>query len=298
MLIADAPRFRSAGFGTGVSPWTYLLNQAVMIGTYLKLSIWPHPLVLDYGRTQPIALRRRCRTWCWSSCCSRWWQWHGYAGAASLAYLGLWFFLTLAPSSSVVPIATEVGAERRMHLALAAVMAAIVLGARAAAARWPADSWLRRPGVAPGAVAVVALLLVATPRRATASTRSGRPVGRRARPADPTGARTTTWRSRCAPAGRSEEAMAHYRAAMADEPAAHYAVGFELGRAGRFDEAERELAEYMARAPEGELVPSASFLRGQALVRLGGRRTPSSPSARRSGWRLATPTRASRWPTC
>ena len=55
-LIVDAPRSRSAGFGTGISPGTYLLNQAVMIGTYLKLSIWPHPLVLDYGRTQPIAL--------------------------------------------------------------------------------------------------------------------------------------------------------------------------------------------------------------------------------------------------
>ena len=34
-----------------------------------------------------------------------------------LGFLGAWFFLTLAPTSSVMPIATEVGAERRMYLA-------------------------------------------------------------------------------------------------------------------------------------------------------------------------------------
>ena len=219
-------------------------------------------------------------------------------GRRGLAYLGLWFFLTLAPSSSVVPIATEVGAERRMHLALAAVMAAIVLGARAAAAaRWPAGSWVRRlawPGVA-----------VASWPVADRDDRGTQP-----RFADPIGlwegvlARRSHGRAHynlaiaLRAAGRTEEAMTHYRAAMADEPAAHYAVGFELGRAGRIDEAERELAEYVARAPDGELVPRASFFRGQALVRLGAPATPSSPSARRSGWRPAIPTCASRWRTC
>ena len=269
ILIADAPRFRSAGFGTGISPWTYLLNQAVMIGTYVKLSIWPHPLVLDYGRTQPIAIATALPyvvlvVVLLALVAMAWLR-----GRRGLAFLGLWFFLTLAPSSSVVPIATEVGAERRMHLALAAVMAAIVLGARAAAARWPAGSWLRRPGVAQSAVAVVALLLIATT------------AARNREYADPIDlwegvlARRSHGRAHynlaiaLRAAGRSEEAMSHYRAAIADEPAAHYAVGFELGRAGRFDEAERELAEYVARAPDGELVPRATFLRGQALVRLG-----------------------------
>jgi protein O-mannosyl-transferase len=42
--------------------------------------------------------------------------------------LGAWFFLILAPSSSIVPIATEVAAEHRMYLPLAAVAAAVVLG--------------------------------------------------------------------------------------------------------------------------------------------------------------------------
>ena len=39
------------------------------------------------------------------------------------AFLGAWFFLILAPSSSVLPIVTEVAAEHRMYLPLAAVIA-------------------------------------------------------------------------------------------------------------------------------------------------------------------------------
>ena len=34
-----------------------------------------------------------------------------------VGFLGAWCFITLAPTSSIVPIATEVGAERRMYLA-------------------------------------------------------------------------------------------------------------------------------------------------------------------------------------
>lgn len=269
ILNAGGPRFRSAGFGTGISPWTYLLNQAVMIVTYLKLSIWPHPLVLDYGRTQPIAL---AAAWPFGAVVvgllglvvAAWLR-----GRRDAAYLGLWFFLTLAPSSSIVPIATEVGAERRMHLALAAVIAALVMSARAVAARWPAGSWIRRPSVGAAAIALVATLL------------SGTTMARNREYLDP----IALWQGVIArhdhgrahynlgtvltAAGRTEEAMAHFRAAADDEPAAHYALGFGLGRSGQYRDAERELAEYITRLPDGELVPDASLLRGQALVNLG-----------------------------
>jgi protein O-mannosyl-transferase len=39
-----------------------------------------------------------------------------------LGFVGGWFFLILAPSSSFLPLATEVAAERRMYLPLAAVV--------------------------------------------------------------------------------------------------------------------------------------------------------------------------------
>jgi hypothetical protein len=56
VLVAPGPRWRSAGFSSGVTPWTYLLNQPGLILTYLKLVLWPAPLVLDYGRTWPTTL--------------------------------------------------------------------------------------------------------------------------------------------------------------------------------------------------------------------------------------------------
>src|SRR6185503_9856450 len=43
-LVWSGPRFRSAGFSSGVSPWLYLLNQAQMIVRYIRLSIWPSGL--------------------------------------------------------------------------------------------------------------------------------------------------------------------------------------------------------------------------------------------------------------
>ena len=46
-----------------------------------------------------------------------------------LAFAGSWFFLLLAPSSSIVPIRTELAAERRIYLALAAIVVLAVVGA-------------------------------------------------------------------------------------------------------------------------------------------------------------------------
>jgi tetratricopeptide (TPR) repeat protein len=55
-----------------------------------------------------------------------------------LGYLGAWFFVALAPTSSIIPIATEVGAERRMYLPLMAlaVLTVIAVARAVGAARW------------------------------------------------------------------------------------------------------------------------------------------------------------------
>ncbi len=116
----------AAGFGLGVSWWTYLLKQAEALVLYLQLCFWPHPLVLDYGTAvaqEPADV---------------WWQ--GLLVLALLAgtvwaivrrpavgFLGACFFLILAPSSSVVPLVTQTMAEHRMYLPLAAVIALVVL---------------------------------------------------------------------------------------------------------------------------------------------------------------------------
>jgi Flp pilus assembly protein TadD len=225
--------------------------------------------VLDYGRTHPIAFITALPyavpvVGLLGVVAAAW-----IRGRRDLAYLGAWFFLTLAPSSSIVPIATEVGAERRVHLALAAVIVAVVLGVRAAAARWRADSWIRGTSVAAGAITLVAAGLIAQTMARNRDYLDPVALWQGVLEHQPHGRAHYNLAIALRAAGRADEAMAHYREAAAEEPAAHYAIGFELGRLGRFDEAERELATYVARSPDGELVPRALLLRGQALVRLG-----------------------------
>ena len=125
----------SAGFGGGIGAIAYALNQAPLILTYLKLAIVPFPLVLDYGPAVPAASPSN-----WAALgmvvlmvagvLALWWR------SRPLAFLGSWFFVTLAPSSSVVPVFTEVGAERRVYLALAAVVVLAVAGMRLLAQRY------------------------------------------------------------------------------------------------------------------------------------------------------------------
>lgn len=54
--LVTAPRAGSAGFATGVSAWTYLLNQSAMIARYLRLAVWPSDLVINYGPPVSYAL--------------------------------------------------------------------------------------------------------------------------------------------------------------------------------------------------------------------------------------------------
>src|SRR6185503_13039594 len=44
------------------------------------------------------------------------------------AMLGVWFFAILAPTSSFLPLPTEIASERRMYLPLIAIVVLVVLG--------------------------------------------------------------------------------------------------------------------------------------------------------------------------
>jgi tetratricopeptide (TPR) repeat protein len=115
----------SAGFGLGMTAWQYARTQLGSIVHYLRLAFWPSPLVLDYGalvassaaEVVPYALVVLLLV------------------AATIAalvlrprwgFLGAWFFVILAPSSSIVPLATQTAAEHRMYLPLLAVVAMVV----------------------------------------------------------------------------------------------------------------------------------------------------------------------------
>ena len=123
-------RDRPSARRPAVGAWTYLLNQAQMIGRYLRLSVWPArsssttdcPARCASATSLPQALRAGGARWRAPASRSSAGRGSGFSAAA--------FFLTLAPTSSVVPIASEVGAERRMYLPFAALATLAVVGGR------------------------------------------------------------------------------------------------------------------------------------------------------------------------
>lgn len=107
--------------GAAVSWWVYALNETGIVLNYLKLAAWPHPLVFDYGigryvgslamtgpSTLAIVALLGVIGWWWNS-------------SKLIGFAAGMFFLLLAPTSSVLPIATQPMAESRMYLPLAAV---------------------------------------------------------------------------------------------------------------------------------------------------------------------------------
>ena len=128
-------RAGTVGFGLGLSWYEYLATQGWAITRYLRLLLWPQGLTLDYG-TRPVLDARALIGWlvlatmaagtlvAWRTPHRRW-----------IGFLGAALFIILAPSSSFIPIVTEVAAERRIYLAGIPVFVLAVLAASA---------WLRR----------------------------------------------------------------------------------------------------------------------------------------------------------
>jgi tetratricopeptide (TPR) repeat protein len=153
LFLGSGARGASAGFGLGVTGWTYLLKQGEAVLLYLRLAGWPYPLVLDYGTAvgrpdllflgQGLAVVALLAATCWA-----------LVRRPVLGFFGAWFFLILAPSSSVVPLVTQTMAEHRMYLPLAAV---VVPGAVALFVRFGARAaWVLGGAILLGGAATVA----------------------------------------------------------------------------------------------------------------------------------------------
>ena len=122
-FLATGPDYTrlKMGYAVGVGPFDYLVAQAPILVHYLVLAVWPAGQVLDYGRFTPapvadaivpgvllaavlvVTLRGVVRGSVW-------------------ALLPFVCFAVLSPTSSVVPVGGEVGAERRMYVPLAALV--------------------------------------------------------------------------------------------------------------------------------------------------------------------------------
>jgi protein O-mannosyl-transferase len=86
----------------------------------------------------------------------------GVVRRAPWGFAGAWFFAVLAPSSSILPLATEIAAERRMYTPLVSVVAFVVIGTFAIGERvlerFAAGRWRRRAGPAAAVAALVAVV--------------------------------------------------------------------------------------------------------------------------------------------
>jgi tetratricopeptide (TPR) repeat protein len=231
-------RSGAAGFGYTMGTLEYAATQFGAIVHYLRLCFWPDPLVIDYGMEVAEGI----------------WQIVPYAivvvllvagTVAALRYrprwgfLGAWFFVILAPSSSIVPLVTQTVAEKRMYLPLAAVVAAAVLAAYGAG-----RMLLRGPAARIAGWAVLAVLVAALGVRTYHRNRDYRTP-------------LTIWQAAVGdlPAnpraqfnlavalmdqGRTEEAVPHLREAIRLKPRdfeAHRNLGLAMVRLGRLEEA-------------------------------------------------------------
>lgn len=125
LVLTTGDRGETAGFAMGIPWWAYALKQCEAIVHYLGLSVWPSPLVFDYGTaiiTDPREVAAEIVVLA------------VLLGATAVAVVrrhpaglaGAMFFAVLAPSSSVVPVASQTMNEHRMYTALAPVLALVL----------------------------------------------------------------------------------------------------------------------------------------------------------------------------
>lgn len=242
LLAANARE--TVGVGGRVGSAEYLANQVPIVARYLRLVAWPRDLVLDYGLPHPVAFQEIlpplvgllvafagaiviCIRWPLAT--------FPLAGAA----------LTLLPTSSVVPIASEAGAERRMLLPLAALTVLFVISAWHVVCRlrWP------RPVFFTAAAAIGVSLASGTILR-NAEYASPLTLWRTSVERMPHGRSRLAYATQLLESGDRTEAMRQLRAAVESYPPARFDLAAELAAEGKLDDAERELRAFIGERPE------------------------------------------------
>ena len=250
---------RGVGYGFGVTWQAYALTECWVVVNYLWLALWPHPLVFDYGRdiivgqvadAAPYALILLLLLSAVAIGLKRW---------PAIGFLGAWFLVILAPTSSVVPVAYQPMAENRMYLPLAAVVVLAVMGIHALVGRRTV-------------VVVVALVigLGALTWRRNQDYRSTLTIWSDTVAKRPDNGRAhynlgfALWQ-----AGKATEAIGQYEQALRVKPdfaEAHYNLGFALWQAGKAQEAMKHWEQALRIKPD---YAEAHYNLGNALVQAG-----------------------------
>jgi tetratricopeptide (TPR) repeat protein len=242
-LNIHAPRRHSAGFGLGPSAWSWWLTQSQALIMYMKLVVWPSPLLIYYQ-------------WPYLTTIGEAWIYLVpvlLLGIATLillwrnrplGFLGAWVFIILAPTT-IVPIPTEMAAERRMYLPLAAIAVLFVvasyLGVQHIVARQTAGRQSSRREISPILVGLLPALFVAITFTLLSANRLVAYSDE-----------ITLW----------QQVLRHQQ----DNSLAHYNLGMLLNHGGREEESISELQAAIKAKPD---FPNALSAFGFALSRRG-----------------------------
>jgi tetratricopeptide (TPR) repeat protein len=177
-----------------------------------------------------------------------------------LGFLGAWFFIILAPSSSVLPIFTEIAAEHRVYLPMIAPVVLVVVGGWVILSRSMAGAWI-------AAILLTVLLAALSTRTYLRDAEYQYPEliwadNVQQRPANPR-AHFNLGFTRMA-MGRPAEAVGEFRTALQLAPdyyAAASALGRALVRSGNSSEAEKFYTDEMSILPA--FSPEARLERGR-----------------------------------
>lgn len=270
-LNIDSPRGKSAGFGLGPPLGTWWMTQSQILLMYLKLVVWPWPLLIHYRLPYlesfpqagmyliPVLLLV-------ATTLVLLWRNH------PVGYLLSWLLFILAPTS-IVPIVSEIAAERRMYLPLASLVVLFVVGGWSLLRRRLQVSAAKSPGPRMAAFVPVAVIVLLFGLISADRIRAYQ---------DP----TILWRdvikhqpqnalahgnlgSLYAKSGRLAEGIEELRTAVSLDPEDHTALtnlGQALTDTGKLDEALEKLAAAVAQQPDD---PLALNNLGVALIRAG-----------------------------
>ena len=263
LVIRTGTRGGTAGFGIGVTPFDYALTQFEAVTRYVWLSLWPHPLIFDYGvrwMESPIDVLPFMIVVLGlvAATIVAWWRW------PAAAFLGLLFFAVLSPTSSIVPGNRQTLAEHRMYLPLATITVLVVCGLYSVV-RTRRQACTLFVGGAMAAIALGALTV-----RRNFDYRSELALYHDTaikRPSN--GFARYNLAKAFAETGRHVEALPEYEAAlrlMADAPGIHYNLANSLALIGRRDEA---IAHYEAALRAEPNYARAHFNLGNMLLELG-----------------------------
>jgi Flp pilus assembly protein TadD len=255
LMVSQDGRGMSAGYAAGMSWREYAFTQCWAVVRYLRLAFWPAGQLFDHGillardaaGVWPRALVLACLL-----CATAW----TLARRPATGFLGAWFFVILAPTSSVVPVVTQTVAEHRMYLPLVAVVVLVLGMVRRHAARF-----------LPAAAVAVAVLLGAATVARNATYRSEESVWRDVTEKNPASARA--WANLGVALqrdGRPAEAREFYGRAISLNPNhafAHGNLGGILVREGKMAEAIPHLRIATRLEPDA---PDMRFSLGVALA--------------------------------